>query len=142
MFNLDVLNMALPHHHLLKQKKLCYQRLLKKLVIFQPIKCQKMVKTNWYWTLRKKCPNAEFFLVRIFLYSDWRKKNTDQKKHRIWRPSTQWKDKIITEELKWLHENLLLFQSIKLACNVCQRDYAQVLINELGLNNINTVNTK
>ena len=28
-------------------------------------------------TLRKKCPNTEFFLVRIFLYSD-------QKKLRIW----------------------------------------------------------
>ena len=25
----------------------------------------------WNHGLREKCPNAEFFLVRIFLYSDW-----------------------------------------------------------------------
>ena len=29
--------------------------------------------------LGEKCPNAELFLVRIFLYSDWIQKNTDQK---------------------------------------------------------------
>ena len=32
--------------------------------------------------LREKCPNTEFFLVRIFLYSD-------QKKLRIWTHFTQ-----------------------------------------------------
>ena len=31
-----------------------------------------------------KCPNTEFFLVLIFLYSDWIRENTDQKKLRIW----------------------------------------------------------
>ena len=35
-------------------------------------------------TLREKCPNTEFFLVRIFLYSDWIQENMDQKKLRIW----------------------------------------------------------
>ena len=30
-------------------------------------------------SLRKKCPNKELFLVRIFLYSDWIQENTDQK---------------------------------------------------------------
>ena len=30
-------------------------------------------------TLREKCPNTEFFLVRIFLYLDWIQENTDQK---------------------------------------------------------------
>ena len=30
-------------------------------------------------TLREKCPNTEFSLVRIFLYSDWIQKKTDQK---------------------------------------------------------------
>ena len=46
--------------------------------------------------LRKKCPNTEFLLVRILLYSDWIdlldkslysvliQENTDQKKLRIW----------------------------------------------------------
>ena len=32
----------------------------------QEIKCHGMV----YNPLREKCPNTEFFLVRIFLYSD------------------------------------------------------------------------
>ena len=36
------------------------------------------------WSLRKKCPHTEFFLVRIFLYSNWIQENTDQKKLRIW----------------------------------------------------------
>ena len=31
----------------------------------------------------------EFFLVRIFLYSDWIQENTDQKKLRIWTLFTQ-----------------------------------------------------
>ena len=35
-------------------------------------------------SLRKKCPNTEFFLTRIFLYPDWIQENTDQKKLRIW----------------------------------------------------------
>ena len=52
--------------------------------------------------LRKKCPNTKFFLVRIFLYSDWIRRlrskspypvriqeNTDQKKLRIWTLFTQ-----------------------------------------------------
>ena len=30
-------------------------------------------------TLHEKCLNAELFLVRIFLYSDWIQENTDQK---------------------------------------------------------------
>ena len=32
------------------------------------------------FTLREKCQNAQFFLVRIFLYSYWIQENTDQKK--------------------------------------------------------------
>ena len=31
--------------------------------------------------LREKCPNTEFFQVRIFLYLDWIQENTDQKKN-------------------------------------------------------------
>ena len=44
------------------------------------------VSTTWnpYPTLRGKSPNMEFFLVRIFLYSDWIRENTDHKKLRIW----------------------------------------------------------
>ena len=33
-----------------------------------------------YGSLPEKCPNREFFLVHIFLYSDWTQENTDQKK--------------------------------------------------------------
>ena len=29
------------------------------------------------FTLREKCPNTEFFLVRIFLYSDWIQRFTE-----------------------------------------------------------------
>ena len=36
-----------------------------------------------------RCPNTEFFLVRIFLYSDWIQENTDQKQLRIWTLFTQ-----------------------------------------------------
>ena len=51
--------------------------------------------------LREKCPNTEFLLVCIFLYSDWIrrrskspdlvriKENSDQKKLRIWTPFAQ-----------------------------------------------------
>ena len=42
-------------------------------------------------TLREKCPNAKFFLVRIFLYSDWIQENSDQKNLRIWTHFTQCK---------------------------------------------------
>ena len=28
-------------------------------------------------SLREKCPNTEFFLVRIFLYPDWRRRFTE-----------------------------------------------------------------
>ena len=40
-------------------------------------------------TLREKCPNTEFFLVRIFLYSIGMQESTDQKKLRIWTLFTQ-----------------------------------------------------
>ena len=52
--------------------------------------------------IREKCPSAEFFLVRIFLYSDWKRRftekipfsvrmqeNIDQKKLCIWTLFTQ-----------------------------------------------------
>ena len=35
-------------------------------------------------SLRKKCPNTEFFLVRIFPQSVQARENTDQKKLHIW----------------------------------------------------------
>ena len=41
-------------------------------------------------TLREKCPNTEFFLVRIFPYFDRIRGNTDQKNLRIWTLFTQW----------------------------------------------------
>ena len=48
----------------------------------------KLKQTNQ--TLREKCPNTEFFLVRIFPYSVQMRENTDQKKLRIWTPFAQW----------------------------------------------------
>ena len=35
--------------------------------------------TSLYLSLREKCPNVQFILVRIFLYSHWIQENTDQK---------------------------------------------------------------
>ena len=60
------------------------------------------LKFKWQYikkSLREKCPNTEFFLVRIFPHSGWirrdsysdlTRKNTDQKKLRIWTLFTQW----------------------------------------------------
>ena len=73
------------------------------------------IKHYWYYSLREKCPNTEFFLVRIFLYSDWIQENTDQKKLHIWTLFAQWKEiKEITylkeKEITYLKEiNLSLF---------------------------------
>ena len=54
----------------------------------------------WFSALCEKCPNTEFFLVRVFPHSDWIRRdteysvrlreNTDQKKFRIWTLFTQW----------------------------------------------------
>ena len=59
--------------------------------------------TRYHWTLREKCPNTEFFLIRIFPhlteygeirnispYSAQMWENTDHKKIRIWTLFTQW----------------------------------------------------
>ena len=43
--------------------------------------------------LREKCSNTEFFLVFLFLYSNWiqeNTENTDKKKLRIWKLFMQW----------------------------------------------------
>ena len=42
-------------------------------------KNESKIKKLWFATaiLREKCPKTEFFLVRIFLHSDWTHKNTD-----------------------------------------------------------------
>ena len=39
---------------------------------------------NHFITQREKCPNTEFFLVRIFPYSVQIQENTDQEKFLIW----------------------------------------------------------
>ena len=36
-----------------------------------PVNFATFLRTPYLQTLRKKFPNTEFFLVRIFLYSDW-----------------------------------------------------------------------
>ena len=42
-----------------------------------------------YYTLREKCPNTEFFVVCVFLYSVRIQENTDRKKLHIWTLFTQ-----------------------------------------------------
>ena len=44
------------------------------------------MRKMWKWNKspKQKCLNTEFFLKRIFLYSDWIQENRDQKKLRIW----------------------------------------------------------
>ena len=51
-------------------------------------------------SLRDKCLTTEFFLVRIFQYSDWIQENTDQKKLGTWTLSTHWlSDVCVSEQL-------------------------------------------
>ena len=35
-----------------------------------------LLLSAWYLTLREKCPNTKFFLVRIFPHSDWIRRDT------------------------------------------------------------------
>ena len=76
-----------------------YQNLLQiQTLVFPQIFCSNIL---WYScfeepqtepisaTLRKKCPNAEFYLVRILPYEVRIRENTDQKKFRIWTLLTQ-----------------------------------------------------
>ena len=64
-----------------------------------------MIRRNWEkLTLHKKCPNTEFFLVRIFLYSDRIRENKDQQKLLIWTLFTQCKQFILTVYLLWSHK--------------------------------------
>ena len=53
-----------------------------------------------------------------------------------------WKDQIITEEFKTLHNKLVVLHINKASGNVAflgQKNYAPVLINEQGLNNVNNI---
>ena len=51
-------------------------------------------------SLREKCRNTEYFLVRIFLYSVQIQENTDQKILRIWTLFTQWRYLILHPRMK------------------------------------------
>ena len=48
-----------------------------------------VITCNATLTLHEKCPNMEFFLCRIFLYSVRIQENTDLRKLRIWKLFTQ-----------------------------------------------------
>ena len=48
------------------------------------------INKSWAGSVREKCPNTEFFLVRISMYSVWMWENTDQKKLHIWTLLKQW----------------------------------------------------
>ena len=54
-----------------------------------------------YIPLREKCPNKEFFLVRIFPYSVRLRENTDQKKPRIWTLFTQCTSQGFLDQFSW-----------------------------------------
>ena len=59
---------------------------------------------NIFWmlkpTLRKNWPNTEFYLVRIFPYLDWTRKNTDQKILRVWTFFAQFHLRFIYHQIK------------------------------------------
>ena len=99
-----------------------------------------------YRPLREKCPNKEFFLVRIFPYSRWTRKfkeyservreNTDQKKLGIWPLFTQfWLYWIIIQNSQKV-SNLLYFVQ-----NVQELLIAEFSDHSPGLTNSNTTAT-
>ena len=53
-----------------------------------------------YGTLREKCPNTEFFLVRIFLYSDWIRSILQY---------FEWKAVNATGKIQWIMEHCNIF---------------------------------
>ena len=59
--------------------------------------------------LCEKCSNTEFLLVRIFLYLDWKQKNTDQKKLRFWTFFTQCFGSLIHLIFEFDHKQLHVF---------------------------------
>ena len=65
-------------------------------------------------TLRGKCPNTEFFLVRIFLHSVRIQENTDQKQLRIWTVFTQWQKGGIVPSQISVKNHINLFRTIRL----------------------------
>ena len=60
---------------------------LKKVIKQYPY--SQLLKKSVKDSLREKCPNTKFFLVRIFLYSVRIQENTDQEKLHIWTIFTQ-----------------------------------------------------
>ena len=58
---------------------------------WQHVECSRNMTTQQIWnSLREKCPNTEFFQLRIFLCSDRIRRFSDQKKVLIWTLFTQW----------------------------------------------------
>ena len=80
-------------------------------------------------SLREKCPNSKYFLVRIFLYSDWIRGFTEQisvfspntgkcepKKLRICTLFTHWifeKDLLVCEWSTFLHKDFIWTSNFK-----------------------------
>ena len=48
-----------------------------RIVKFRSDNFEKVICKKYKQLLREKCPNTEFFLVRIFLYYDWIQENAD-----------------------------------------------------------------
>ena len=48
------------------------------------------INKSWASSVREKCPNIQFFLVRISPYSVWIWENMDQKNLHIWTRFKQW----------------------------------------------------
>ena len=61
----------------------CYKAMSKLFLLLIHFRSM-LLFVNTIKTLREKCPNTEFFLVRIFPYSVRIRENTDHKKLRIW----------------------------------------------------------
>ena len=69
----------------------------------------------------EKCPNTEFFLVRIFLYSD-------RKKLRIWTLFTQWKkSRIFFNECEFHFQSLIDDGGLQMYSDKCCSIYFVVL---------------
>ena len=74
---------------------MCDKMQLSGLVIFNLFQVCTLSKYR-KMSLPEKYPNAEHFLVRILLYSDWMQENTDQKKLDLWTFFTQCMHRQIT----------------------------------------------
>ena len=90
--------------------------------ILYPSSCQTRNSRVPRKSLREKCPNTEFFLVRIFLYSD-------QKRLRIWTLFTQWR----LWRIYWNNNTFLSTALISIITGKPSGTISEILINNFYL---------